>query len=239
MNNIKISSTTDPTLLVVVKNTFANGSNIIVDTSGTYNTWNYNMDGTISSSYDPYFIIAAKGVDSASDIILVDTRISGASYAQWLYDPIKQTFTLKSGGPNNLMVINKTLAPDMNLIVNTGGSYNQWNIIPSSQISKPLLKPLQSSLQPLQSSLQPLQSSLYSSLQPLYSSLQPLHSSLQPLHSSLKTLIESPTPSSSFHSLIVSGNTNSTNMKVPLTVSIFILFICVTLIVLTFFIYID
>lgn len=128
MTNIKISSIDDPTLFVVVKDKFANGSNIIVSTSGTYNTWNYNSDGTISSTYDPNYIIVASGVTKPSAIILADTRVTGTTYSKWIYDPTNQTFTLSSGGPNNLMVINKSLTSGMNLIVDTAGTYDQWKI---------------------------------------------------------------------------------------------------------------
>ena len=120
MKNIKISPGGDPTLYVVVSTVFANGSNIIVAKSGTYDTWDYNSDGTISSTYDPSFIMAAEGVGVASNIILADTKQkTGISYATWKWDSANKSFTLVTSGKYNLMVVYKKPAANINLIVDT------------------------------------------------------------------------------------------------------------------------
>ncbi|GAG21504.1 unnamed protein product, partial [marine sediment metagenome] len=130
MKNIKISPAKNPKLFVAVNGKFADKSNIIVDTSGTYDTWDYNSDGTISSTYNPNFIIAATGNSKVSDIILANKNSLSGLYATWKWDSTNKSFNLVTGGTYNLMVIDKALKPNMNLIVDIAGTYDQWIITP-------------------------------------------------------------------------------------------------------------
>lgn len=126
MKNIKISPAKNPKLFVAVNGKFADKSNIIVDTSGTYDTWDYNSDGTISSTYNPNFIIAATGNSKVSDIILANKNSLSGLYATWKWDSTNKSFNLVTGGTYNLMVIDKALAAGSQLIVDTAGTYDQW-----------------------------------------------------------------------------------------------------------------
>ena len=130
--NIKISPVGDPKLFVVVKgNKFAGKPDIIVDTSGSYpyDTWDYNSDGTISSTYNPDYVMAATGNSAVSDIILANKNSLSGLFAHWKWDSTNKRFSLVTGGTYNLMVIDKARAPNMNLIVDTAGTYDSWELI--------------------------------------------------------------------------------------------------------------
>lgn len=128
--NIKISPVDNPKLFVVVKDKFAANSDIIVDTSGTYDTWDYNGDGTISSTYNSDYVMAATTTSKASDIILANKNSLSGLFANWEWDSTNKRFSLVTNGKYNLMVVDKAPAPDMNLKVDTSSKHDQWTIIP-------------------------------------------------------------------------------------------------------------
>lgn len=136
--NLNISIDTFMTITSPISNfdKLVAGSKIIVSDDTTYNKWNYNSDGSISSATNPNLVISTTENKVGSSIVLVDK--TSAQYATWTLRAIytqehttHKAFTLDANSNLYLAVGRTSGLPKTNdpLILSTSASdYNDWHI---------------------------------------------------------------------------------------------------------------
>ncbi len=107
------------------------GGNIITAVGGQYTRWNYNSDKSISSYYDPAYVIAPKNITKGSELYTLPKTT--ATYKEWTWNPSTKTFTLDANPQLMMTVDGATLADYKNVVLGDNtATYYQWNIVPAS-----------------------------------------------------------------------------------------------------------
>ena len=110
------------------------GGKIVAAVGGSYTRWNYNSsDKTISSYYDPAYVIASKAKTSGVHLEALAKTTKTTIYKKWTWNPSTKTFSLDAS-PNLIMTVDgSTLAEYKPIVLGDNTAvYYQWNVVLSS-----------------------------------------------------------------------------------------------------------